>query len=143
MIVLIVGFAAFSIALGGFLIYLGKPWVSVPVLTICLGIVWYGGVETLGRNKPIAWEWRDIGETEVLSYKLDEPNAIYVWLDGDEPTGYVLPWSQEVAKILKGQAEAAQKQGAPLMFDERRLKSQEDREPLFYPKPQPEYPPKP
>ena len=51
------------------------------------------------------------GEHVVLGLKIDEPRAIYVLLDGQEPRYYRLPYSDETAKALQDAAYAAEEGG--------------------------------
>lgn len=98
-------------------------------------------VEALGRPKPIAWEWHQLpARTPVLAFKLEEPRAIYVWLDLGEPRAYALPWSKEVAQALvqarrQGEADGTgieMQTGAGPRSDQ----------PTFHARPQPANPPK-
>lgn len=55
------------------------------------------------------------GEHVVLGLKIDEPRAIYVLLDGQEPRYYRLPYSDETAKALQDAAYAAEEGGEVIM----------------------------
>lgn len=55
------------------------------------------------------------GEHVVLGLKIDEPRAIYVLLDGQEPRYYRLPYSDETAKALQDAAYAAEEGGEVVM----------------------------
>ena len=105
--------------------------------------------DLLSRPKPIdlGWWQTHAEEATVLGSQLKEGQGIYVWLqlpDVAEPRSYVLPWSRATAEQLQAaERAAAQQQGGGsvqmrLPFEP----SLEDREPLFYAKPQPAPPPK-
>lgn len=55
------------------------------------------------------------GEHVVLGLKIDEPRAIYVLLDGQEPRYYRLPYSDKAAKALQDAAYAAEEGGEVVM----------------------------
>lgn len=55
------------------------------------------------------------GEHVVLGLKIDEPRAIYVLLDGDEPRYYRMPYSDDTAKALQDAAYAAEEGGQVVM----------------------------
>lgn len=55
------------------------------------------------------------GEHVVLGLKIDEPRAIYVLLDGEEPRYYRLPYSDKAAKALQDAAYAAEEGGEVVM----------------------------
>ena len=48
------------------------------------------------------------GEHVVLGMKIDEPTAIYVLLDGEEPRYYRLPYNDKTAKALQDASYAAE-----------------------------------
>ncbi len=106
-------------------------------------------VDLLSRPKPIDLEWwQSQGqEATVLGSQLKEDQGIYLWLqlpEVAEPRSYVLPWSRAAAEQLQAaERAAAQQQGGGsvrmrLPFEP----SLDDREPLFYARPQPAPPPK-
>jgi hypothetical protein len=105
--------------------------------------------DLLSRPKPIDLEWwqQHAAEATVLGAQLKEGQGIYLWLQLPavaEPRSYVLPWDRKAAEQLEAaEREAAQQQGGGsvrmrLPFEP----SLDDREPLFYAKPQPAPPPK-
>lgn len=55
------------------------------------------GVETLGRPKPISFEWRDFEGAEVAGMVWDEENQlVYVWaMNGSAPVSYAFPWPKD------------------------------------------------
>lgn len=105
-------------------------------------------VDLLSRPKPIDLEWWQghSEEATVLGSELREGQGIYLWLQLPavaEPRGYVLPWNRNLAEQLQAAEQAAEQQGGGKV--QMRLPyepSLEDREPMFYAKPQPAPPPK-
>lgn len=103
----------------------------------------YGGfAELLGRPKPLALEWKrsDLGDAAVLGARLDEGEAIYLWLGLEqlpEPLSYVLPWDEDLAKQLHAAQRQAEEQGTDLRMRGPFETSTEKDEPLFYALPQP------
>lgn len=89
-----------------------------------------GAVDVMGVPKPRWSEWRPVGEVLALDYR---PGiAIYVWLAGNPPRAYSLPWSEDTAR----EAQEQTRKGIPLWMD------YENQQPVFYPMPQPSDPPK-
>lgn len=108
--------------------------------------------DLIGRPKPIAVEWvrSNIEEAKVIGYVLLEDQGIYLYLGipGDkEPMSYKLPWDTKTAEKIQKAGEAARKQDTDLMvrnpFGIPYEKSLEERERMFYPRPQPKSPDKP
>jgi hypothetical protein len=69
----------------------------------------------LSRPKPVDFAWfeRNAERAQLIGLRLDEGNAIYLWLhvDGEETPGfYVLPWRQREAEYLQDTYDAAVKQ---------------------------------
>lgn len=52
------------------------------------------GVETLGKPKPIALEWREVQGADIAGMVWDEENQlVYVWaMTGGVPVSYAFPW---------------------------------------------------
>ena len=55
------------------------------------------GIETLGKPKPIALEWREAQGDEVAGLIWDEENQlVYVWaMNGSTPVSYAFPWPKD------------------------------------------------
>ena len=55
------------------------------------------GIETLGRPKPIAFEWRDFEGADIAGMVWDEENQlVYVWaMNGSAPVSYAFPWPKD------------------------------------------------
>lgn len=102
----------------------------------------------LGKPKPtgLAW-WSDNGaEATVLASRIEEDEAIYLWLqlpDVSEPRAYVLPWNRDAAEELQDAEREAQENGTQLKMRLPFEPSLEDRERKFYALPQPALPRKP
>jgi hypothetical protein len=104
-------------------------------------------LDLLSKPKPASFEWwlDRADEATVLGNAMVEDQAIYLWLQLDgvqEPRAYELPWDRRTAEQLQNAArDAAERQTALRMrlpFE----KSLDDRDPRFYPLPQPGLPPK-
>ena len=92
------------------------------VLTALFIPLAYASLTTLlSRPKPVDFAWfeRNAETAHVLGIKLDEGNAIYLWLhvDGyDKPGFYVLPWRQSDAEHFQETYDAAVKQRGKLIL---------------------------
>ena len=121
-----------------------EPRGKVAALAAVAVLLWasaVAGIELLGRPKPVAWERAALDRAIVVAFKLDEPRAIYLWLqrrDVAPPLAYVLPWSQDVAQSLREAQRRGETDGTSV---EVRFPSQEA-SPTFHARPQPAYPPK-
>lgn len=93
---------------------LGQQVLSVGLFVLLVAVVYGGGIELLGRPKPIRLEWQPPAEADVLGAHAVENQAIYVWLslpDAPEPRAYVLPWSQKAAEQLQTAEQRASERG--------------------------------
>jgi len=101
----------------------------------------------LGKPKPtgLAW-WLEHGaEATVLASRIEENEAIYLWLELPEvaePRAYALPWDREAAEELQEAQREADENGTRLRMRLPFEPSLEDREPKFYALPQPARPQK-
>jgi hypothetical protein len=92
------------------------------ILTAVFVPLAYASLTTLlSRPKPVDFAWfeRNSETAHVLGIKLDEGNAIYLWLhvDGyDKPGFYVLPWRQSEAEYFQETYDAAVKQRGKLIL---------------------------
>lgn len=79
---------------------------SIGVLAV--GAAFYG-VIVLASGHPRHGIFMARSEARMIAYELRENQAIYVWLDGKEPTAWRLPWNEQLArKLHEGAREAAQ-----------------------------------
>ena len=150
-LILLVVVVALVSGLGGIAIWAQRPLplkVAALILSALLIVTTYAGsLELLGRPKPATLEVvANVEEATVLSAKLLEGEAIYLWLQlvGEiEPRSYVLPWSQEQAEQLQEAMREAESEGSAVrMRGPLRSLSTTD-EPVFYAQPQPKLPTKP
>jgi len=101
----------------------------------------------LGKPKPteLAW-WLEHGsEATVLASRIEEDEAIYLWLqlpDVAEPRAFALPWNRETAEQLQAAQCEAEANGTRLRMRLPFERSLEDRAPKFYALPQPALPQK-
>lgn len=117
-----------------------RPAFAVALYTGFAVVALVGFAETLGQPRPSILEWRDLAGATVLAYKLDEPNAVYLWIEGDPPTSYRMPWlSGAAAKSLHDAARLADEQGTRLVIAD---EAPEDESMMFHPGPVPPLPPK-
>lgn len=118
--------------------------LSVGVFFLLVAMVYGGGIELLGRPKPLRLEWQPLAEADVLSAHAVENQAIYVWIRlpaVPEPRAYVLPWSQKAAEQLQTAEQRAGEQGTGIKV-RLALDSAHSDESRFYAMPQPPRPPK-
>ncbi|MGE0116495.1 MAG: hypothetical protein AB7S71_05810 [Dongiaceae bacterium] len=126
---------------------LAQRALSAALFVLLVAVVYGGGIELLGRPKPLRLEWRDAVEARVLGAVPVENEAIYLWLDlpgSAAPRAYVLPWSLQAAQQLQAAASQAEASGTAVRMTmppdgEAGL---DDREPMFYAMPQPALPAK-
>lgn len=121
-----------------------KIWVKVTALvatTLFLPVAYGGLADLLSRPKPIGFEWShlDVSEATVLGSRLEEGEAIYLWLGIDgipEPRSYVLPWNQEMAEQLHKAQQKAEVEGTGVQMQMPFEPSMDNRERRFYAQPQ-------
>jgi hypothetical protein len=115
------------------------------IFVILIAVVYSGGIELLGRLKPVRLEWRNPADARVLSAVPVENEAIYAWLlmpDSSEPRAQVLPWSLKAAQQLQEAMSEAETNGTGVRVTMPFETILDDREPMFYAMPQPAMPPK-
>ena len=120
---------------------------ALATLLLFLPISYASLSEMLSRPKPIEYEWsrQDLAEATVLSSRLEEGKAIYLWLgiEGiEEPRAYVLPWDEQMARQLHGAQRSAEESGTRVQMRLPFEDSQDRRDQLFYAMPQPPAPAK-
>jgi hypothetical protein len=148
---MIIAAVVFALLLGAFIFLVlpragfARRTVSVGIFLMLIAIVYGGSVELLSRPKPLRFEWRDPARTQVLSAVPVENQAIYLWLaipGSLEPRAYVMPWSQAAAQQLQDAMNKAEAEGTAIEMAMSLEPGLDDREPMFYAKPQPPLPPK-
>jgi hypothetical protein len=148
---MIISAIVFALLLGAFIFVilpragLARRTLSVGIFVVLIAVVYAGSIELLGRPKPLRLEWRGGADAQVLSAMPVENEAIYVWLvmpGSSEPRAYVLPWSLEAAQQLQEAMNQAEADGSAVHMAMPYEASLDDREPMFYPMPQPAMPPK-
>ncbi len=76
--------------------------IAVALVVLVLPLGYFAYVDLLAKPKPMRLEFRDFGETDVISAVMKEGEAIYLWLNVDgEPRYYEMPWSDAVALELQ------------------------------------------
>ena len=141
----------FALLLGAFIFLVlpragwGRRTLSAGIFLVLIAIVYGGATELLGRPKPLKLEWRESAKAQVLGAVPVENQAIYVWLamaGSSEPRAYVLPWSQKTAQQLQDAMNKAEANGTAVEMAMSLETGGDNREPLFYPRPQPALPAK-
>jgi hypothetical protein len=145
MIYLAIFFAAVVLLLGGY-VYILLPrakyggWANVIFATLL--ILSYGSfAELLGRAKPITLSVFGDDSIQLISATWVEGEAIWLWVQEDEPRAYVLPWSEEEVRQLMGAMEKAE-QGTGDIIVEGLFDLSREGERTYYPTPQEKYPEK-
>jgi hypothetical protein len=148
---MIVSAIIFAFLLGAFIFSIlpsagpARRVLSVSLFVALIAIVYGGGLELLGRPKPLRLEWRDAAAAKVLSAVPVEGKAIYVWLslpDSPEPRAYTLRWSVDMAQQLQTAMSDAEANGTAVQMTMPFDGGLDDREPKFYAMPQPALPAK-
>ena len=124
---------------------LARRVLSVSLFVALIAVVYSGGLELLGRPKPLRLEWRDASAAQVLGSLPVEGQSIYVWLKLPgvvEPRAYTLPWSIEAAQQLQTATSDAQANGTGVQMAMPFEAGLDDRERKFYAEPQPPLPAK-
>ncbi len=121
-----------------------KLWIKVSALVtmaLFLPTAYISMVDLLSRPKPIGIEWVkfDLAEAAVLSHRMVEDVAIYLWLgiDGaEEPRSYVLPWDRQTAEQLQEAQRSAEAEGTGVRMKQPFEQSWDKRDKRFYAAPQ-------
>jgi hypothetical protein len=58
------------------------------------------GLASLGRPRPLWVAHPPLADETVVAFALDEGKAIYLWIAGDPPIAYCLPWDERRAAEL-------------------------------------------
>ncbi|MEO8715610.1 MAG: hypothetical protein ABI369_11410 [Acetobacteraceae bacterium] len=107
-------FGLLALCLGGCAIAARGAWVRAGSFCITVALAGALWQTSLGRPRPPLF---DIPTGTVVSYRFDEPRAIYLWMlpPGERtPTAFALPWSEHQAAQLQKAAEQAHRDGEPL-----------------------------
>lgn len=102
-------FAALAFAIifaMGVFIWLCLPWAGRRVIAtgafaaLTIG-AFAASLESTGQPKPIALEWRNVMDAEMVGLTWNEQeHVVYVWLMRDHgPVAYVLPWPKDRKKM--------------------------------------------
>ena len=110
------GFALLLVALGAVTVWSRRRafWKSIALALVILAVPlgYFAYVDLLAKPKPMRLEFRDLGETEVISAVLKEGEAIYLWLNVEgEPRYYEMAWSEGVALELQTAMREARRTG--------------------------------
>jgi hypothetical protein len=127
-----------------------KLWVKVGavLLAACFMPISYASfTDLLSKPKPVALEWfnRSMTEATVLSARMQEGEAIYLWLqlpNSPEPRYYKIGWSEEVAKQLQQAMREAEKNQGGMRMEMPFENTWDTDKPMFYALPQPKLPEK-
>lgn len=111
-------FSLCVLLLGCYFYFYARYWHAPVVLVICYLTVWGFSVYMMGRPRPVTHDYLvTFKETVVLYYVLKEPEAIYLWLQFDEPIAYKLPWNTRMAQQLYAASESAKKSRGKLKVE--------------------------
>jgi hypothetical protein len=139
-------FALLAVTVGACAISARGPWVRAAAFSVSLGVSAALWQLSLGLPRPVLLA---APTGTVVSYHLDEPRAIYLWVTpprGTVPASLKLPWSERQAAQLQEAAEQAKKRGQPLQVGaipgRTGLTSQARGEVRFYARQPPPLPPK-
>jgi hypothetical protein len=142
----------FALLLGAFIFAvlphagLARRALSTGLFVALIALVYGGGIEMLGRPKPMRLEWRPLSaDAKVLGALPVENQAIYLWVevpDASEPRSYVLPWSLEQAQQLQEARNQAEANGTGVRMSLSLEGGIDVREPKFYALPRPALPAK-
>ena len=127
-----------------------KLWTKISAIVataLFIPTIYFSYADLLSRPKPTDLEWwnRDAGEATVISAKLREGEAIYLWIEmpaSDEPRAYRLPWAQELAKQLYGAQREAETRGTKVKMRLPFKEQKDNQHAVFYALPQPPLPTK-
>lgn len=119
------------------------PWLTLAAYLALAAIAYAGAIEAASRPKPAWLEWRDVRDAPVLGAMIEESLAIHVWLAlPDGPRAFTLPWDVSTASELSGVMAKAAETGTGVLMRNIATGGLDDREPMFYARPQPAMPEK-
>jgi hypothetical protein len=75
--------------------------IATTVFTLLTMGAFAANVESTGQPKPVALEWRDISEAELVGLAWDEAqHLVWIWIrEEGPPRAYVLPWPEDKKKF--------------------------------------------
>jgi len=84
--------------------------IGLVILALPLGAFAY--LDLLAKPKPMHLEFRQLGETEIISAVLKEGEAIYLWVSvAGAPRFYEMPWDVKTAIELQTVMREARRKG--------------------------------
>lgn len=110
----LVTFAAVITAIGGFIIWGRRSWLTPVFLAAIYVIILIGGASALGLPKPYWLGLPSTQDVEVIAATWDEGHAIWVWVrepGASGPRAFALPWSEKQAGELHEKLEQEKKDG--------------------------------
>ncbi len=141
----------FALVLGALIFVLlprERPWqraAAVGLYVVLLATVLAGGVDVLGRPKPVRLEWRAVPQAKLIAATMRESEGIYLWLEvpGESaPRAYAMAWSAEAASQLEKAMSEAQENGTGVAVSRPFDGDPDESAPRFYAMPQPPMPDK-
>lgn len=116
--------------------------LALLVTALFLPVTFSAFASLMSRPKPATMEWVHSHQDEavVLAARLEEDEAIYLWLafdDVTEPRAYALPWSDQLARELHESRRMAEDLGMDLRMRLPFKESATDERPRFFAEPQP------
>ncbi len=110
------GFALVFAALAAIAIWSRRSalWkiATLALIVLALPLGYFAYLDLLAKPKPMHLEYREFGETEIISAVLQEDEAIYLWMNvADKPRFYELPWDDATALELQTVMRDARKKG--------------------------------
>jgi len=143
MTIWIVYFAALSVLVGVWAWAHRPGWWTVGVYPVLVFALYFSAVEVMGTSKPKWLEWREMDVVRVISYVLDEPSAIHIWIEAkDGPRAYVIPWDKKIARQLRAADSDARGRETDLKMKFRFEPSLDEGEQMFWALPPEAYPSK-
>jgi hypothetical protein len=93
-------YAIVAVLLGAYVLRVRKP-LAIVAYTALVASATLATVQLMGVPKPMWTELRDMDANVVIAAEIHPGVAIYVWLRGDPPIAYELPWSEDLARDLQ------------------------------------------
>jgi hypothetical protein len=98
------------VLLGAYVLRVRKP-LAVAAYTALVASAALAAVHLMGVPKPMWTELRGVDADVVIAAEMHPGVAIYVWLRGNPPIAYELPWSEDLARDLLGGLRNAKESG--------------------------------
>ncbi len=143
-------FAGVALTIGAILLCKRVSYIAAALFAFQLVAIAGAALSAMGQPRPIWTMYPQPAEVTIISYVLDEPRAIYLWVASPTgPMAIVLPWNEQKAAQLHTAGEAAKKAHTALKGKLSKAKgrpgelgTKDDEKPIFYPEPQRPLPPK-